>query len=209
MADSSRGFFRGLLETGDGALRVELDESYETLEDFKELIDTGALSPWGLDHEIDFFQQILNLAAFLDKYDCSRALNDLIRFLKEGVRGSKSCETGDLPPLILFAVGARLDQSELCEMALDLPRGGWGRYADWAYPFHLGLDLNLNTLHPHGIPYRILSEMPFDYMLALTLLNMPSTLKEKGTDRRGEDFARVLKTIRESAERAKKGEKSG
>lgn len=198
-------------------MRVELQERVETIEQFQELIYTGEVS-WREFSNVSIFDQVFALVAFLDKYDCARALKDLIDVLtrsvsctpsaasvsKAGVEASED-GVGQLPPLVLFAVGARLSRPEVCRAALDLPDWAWGEFRRWMHPHGLIKPEVTNTLHPHGIPYKLLTELPFEYVLALALTPVNETVdpNARGGGRCGDLFVKHLDKFKAAAEEAK------
>lgn len=98
---------------------------------------------------------------------------------------------------MLFAVGARLAQPEVCEAALDLPKGSWAHYKPWTHPPGIG-DKYRNTLHPLGIPYSLLEQLPYEYTLALALTPVKENIKpgyDKDRARNGREFAEQLNKI--------------
>lgn len=178
---------------------------------------------WRDSGPVPFFEQVFALTAFLDKYDCARALQDLVELLARGATpgapfrnpasssfsssSSSSSSSGassadpsrlaELPPLVLFAVGARLAQPEICEAALDLPKGSWAHYKPWTHPPGVA-DRYRNTLHPLGIPYALLTALPLDYTLALALTPVKECIKpgyDKDRTRHGREFAEQLARI--------------
>lgn len=168
---------------------------------------------------MSFFDQVFALVAFLDKYDCPRALKDLVEILARGasvpsttptLSGGTSTTQAELPPLVLFAVGARLAQPEVCEAALDVPKGSWAHYKPWTHPPGIG-DKYRNTLHPLGIPYELLVALPYEYSLALALTQVKENIRpgyEKDKSCKGREFVEHLSKIGK-LKRAAEGTKDG
>lgn len=174
----SRDTFLELILTCQPDGRIVLHERHETLEQFKELVQTKNVT-WQAESEVPLLDQVLDLAFFLKSYQCKRAMSDLVEIIARRVAGLSALSTplsGDsssqprFPPLILFAVGARVERPDVCEAALNFPKGGWAHYDKWTHPPGLGSDsLKRNTLHLLGIPYKLLAVLPYDYKLALAL----------------------------------------
>lgn len=136
------------------------------------MLRTGEVT-WREKSKVPFFEQVFALVAFFDKYDCPRALKDIIDFLHRGVafpdsnflRGINGdiLRQGDLPPLLLFAIGARLDRPDICMAVLNAPKGSWVFFQAWMLPAGIRAFMKTNTLHPFGIPHKLLRELPLDY----------------------------------------------
>ncbi|EKD05478.1 hypothetical protein A1Q2_00239 [Trichosporon asahii var. asahii CBS 8904] len=171
-------------------MKVQLTESAITLRQFKTLINDGTF-------KVDFssttalcFDQVLDLARFLDKYECQFVVRDFIGTLRKKIVGH-----GGWPSLLFFLSGLILGRPELCPEALNQPASSWQGYSRLWHPKDLKSE-EAYCLHPRGIPLYIRDTIPADYILALALARVPFRVGPEGYSLRlGDRFKEVLQVL--------------
>lgn len=182
-----------MVAVGDGDKKVQLEESSIVLRQFKQLV-SGRKFGVVKGSKVTFFDQVLNLARFLDKYECELAIHHYVETLQRNIIERK------WPDLLLFLSGVIFDRSELCTKAVDMPAYPWSHYDQAWHPKGVKED-DLYSLHPVGMPLHLRDMIPADYTLALALTGMlyrPQYGGNEGSsDLYGVDFSGILSDLEE------------
>lgn len=105
---------------------------------------------------------IVNLAHFIQKWDCPVARRTLLAYLRDYVA---RVNWGEISPLTVFVAGAILDCFHTCVWALDQPRRVWGDDPD-NYPARCG-KAAYNVFNPAYWPIVLFKQVPLNYSWAL------------------------------------------
>lgn len=200
-----------MLLVGSGAKETALDSRAATILSFLHIVQDGLPRFTPVDN-FEFIDQVVDMAVFLDKYECNAAMNIFLNFIKV---------LEPVPPLMLFLVGVRLRRPDICGEACDLPPQSWGsltkestrrttrrsRNLDhWKVP-NFGKDqrttgwnsttpqsLDIDMLLPQAIPCTMYLSFPPEYAWALAMgVTMP---KSRGSQCCGAIFRGLLETAR-------------
>lgn len=176
---------------------VVLDNRAATVHHFLQIVKNGKPKFEEID-DFEYIDQVVELAALLDKYKCEAALYTFLNIIKT---------VEPVPPLILFAVGARLQQSKLCAHALSMESTTWERtrkrtpaQSVWKHPKftarNSGIEhLNVDMMLPSAIPCTLYLSFPPQYAWALAV--GPSNPKSAGSQCNGKYFLGLLKIARQ------------
>lgn len=185
-----------MIESGSGPKTIELEQPSIVIEQLFYIMDDGEANFDALstdDHGIEYAVQV---ARFLDCYDCPLAFKLYIRGL---------CFTS-APPIILFMTGALLRRPELCVQGFD--KGDTKSKSilyskSWKAPQDLSLSAkSWNMFCPLAIPRSLFVQIPPDYMWALVQLQIDP--KSRSMDSLGDPVGEFLSLLRVPAKPARK-----
>lgn len=166
-----------MLLAGDGPKEVTLEARAVTIGHFLQMVRSGKPTFTEIE-DFEYMDQVVELAAFLDKYQCDAALYMFFHFIRT---------IEPVAPLLLFMVGVRLQRPRVCSEALDQSPQSWQSYCRKAYsrdgfwktpkfvqdfqkikqtpPAPVALDSQM--LLPQAIPCSLFLSLPPEYAWAL------------------------------------------
>lgn len=202
-----------MLLAGNGPREVTLESRAATICHFLQMVRDGKPKFEKMD-DFEYMDQIVELATFLDKYQCNAALYMFFHFIKT---------VKPVPPLLLFLVGVRLNRPNLCSQALDQPPKSWvdltalpespnfhRRKEYWKTPKFVQQhvpgertpqhphSVEVDMLLPQAIPCTLFMSFPPEYAWALTIGASSPKPQQRGSQCSGDTFLKLLKVAKEA-----------
>lgn len=111
---------------------LTIDDRAATVQHFLQMVQEGKPKFTAIE-DFEYIDQVVELAAFLNKYKCVAALYMFFHYIKT---------VEPVAPLVLFLVGVRLKQSRVCQEAIDQDPKPWKSYNLYPNPynFYRGVD---------------------------------------------------------------------
>lgn len=207
-----------MLLAGNGPREVTLESRAATICHFLQMVRDGKPMFQKID-DFEYIDQVVELAAFLDKYKCNAAMYMFFHFIET---------VEPVAPLLLFLVGVRLNRPGVCSQALDQDPRPWGYSKKYAEPssFYQGKDywktpkfvqahephtrtagpqnpqnpgsVEVDMLLPQAMPCSLFLSFPPEHAWALTIgASMPKA-KRSGSQCSGATFLELLKVAKEA-----------
>lgn len=195
-----------MLLAGDRPREVTLEARAVTIRHFLQMVGSGKPTFTKID-DFEYMDQVVELAAFLDKYQCHAALYMFFHYIKT---------IEPVAPLLLFMVGVRLQRPQVCSEALDQSPQSWQSYSckvytgsvSWKTPKFVQdfdklqrtprapVDLDSQMLLPQAIPCNLFLSFPPEYAWALAA--GVSYYHKVAHQCSGAEFQKLVKVAREA-----------